>query len=282
MNEIFFGTLLLLVIGVLIYYFTRRPSNKRDWEKDVAILSNVTFHNDSVTLTSIRDIAYKTSTDYELRRDTKKFEISDVESVWFSIAQFWPQLGGIGLAHTFISFGLKDGSYISISPEMRRLRGELFSFTTAIKVLLRQREMVYVVAYERDVLALRTRHWKDDVYLYPLKLEKSQKESLLKDMLLRVGKLHNKPEFFHLLLHNCASTTMNHLRSVIPALPRMHIKYAFPATIDSILFSLGLIDSPLSYNDARKHFHVTRDAQKIKDMEKFSKLVRENLSSDIK
>ena len=59
-----------------------------------------------------------------------------------------------------LSFGFEDGTYLAVSVEVRLEEDESYS---PVGGLMRQFEIMYVVADERDVIRLRTRHRDADV-----------------------------------------------------------------------------------------------------------------------
>ena len=140
-----------------------RPSTDRDWSPDMAVLARAEFSGDSVTIRNIRNIRYRSIHDYDVRHYDNTFDLRDLKSVWFVVEPFKGY--GAGAAHTLVSFGFAGGDYVAISVELRRERGETFS---PVLGLLRQYELAYVIADERDVIGLRANHRKDDVFLYPV------------------------------------------------------------------------------------------------------------------
>jgi hypothetical protein len=107
----------------IFWYGGIKPSNERDWQRDVAILSYATFNDNLVTLHNIRDIKYKTENDYEVSYYDNVFDINKLNGIDF-IATYWM---GPSIAHTFLSFSFSDGRHIAISIEARKEKGESFS-----------------------------------------------------------------------------------------------------------------------------------------------------------
>ena len=148
----------VLVLGIVL--LSRHPSNDRDWSPDQRELPVATFSGDSVRVHNVRDIRYRTTTDYDVAYDDRTYDLRRLESVWFIVEPF---SGMKGPAHTFISFGFEDGQYVAISVEIRKEKGEHFS---ALKGALRNYELTYVVGDERDLIKLRSNYRRDSVYLY--------------------------------------------------------------------------------------------------------------------
>jgi Domain of unknown function (DUF4105) len=110
----------VLVWGVLVgWWSTIAPSNARDWQPDVAVLPAATVDGDLVTLHNIRNIEYRTATDFTPRYYDKTFDLRRLESVDL-ISSYW---GSEAIAHLFGSFGFGGQDYVAISAEIRKERG---------------------------------------------------------------------------------------------------------------------------------------------------------------
>ena len=100
----------VLVWGVLVgWWSTITPSNDRDWQPDVAVLPSATVEGDRVTLHNIRNIAYRTATDFTPRYYDKTFDLRRLESVDL-ISSYW---AGEAIAHIFGSFGFGGQDYVT-------------------------------------------------------------------------------------------------------------------------------------------------------------------------
>jgi hypothetical protein len=109
----------VLVWGALVgWWSTITPSNDRDWQPDVAVLPSATVDGDRVTLHNIRNIAYRTATDFTPRYYDKTFDLRRLESVDL-ISSYW---AGETIAHLFGSFGFGGQEYVAISAvDLKRL-----------------------------------------------------------------------------------------------------------------------------------------------------------------
>lgn len=71
----------VLVWGALVgWWSTITPSNARDWQPDVAVLSSATVDGDRVTLHNIRNFEYRTATDFTPRYYDKTFDLRRLDS----------------------------------------------------------------------------------------------------------------------------------------------------------------------------------------------------------
>ena len=115
--------LLALAYGTLIFFV--RPSLNRDWSSDETVLARAEISGDTVAITDIRNIEYRTTSDYDVRYYNKTFNLDKIESVWYMVEPFSGY--GAGAAHTLVSFGFEGGDYVAISAEIRKEKGESFS-----------------------------------------------------------------------------------------------------------------------------------------------------------
>ncbi len=247
-----------------------RPSLDRNWTRDQKILATTEFKNDEVFIKNIRNINYRTTSDYDVSYYDKVFDLNKLESVWFVVEPFSGH--GFGSAHTLMSFGFEGGEYVSISVEIRKEEGESFS---VIKGLLRQYELVYVVADERDVIKLRSNYRKDKVFLYPIKVSKEKARAMFVSMLERGNKLGNDPEFYNTITSTCTTNIVNHVNDLTPNKIPFSFKTLMPAYSDEYALSLGLIDDvETDITKLREKYLINEKAEKFGDDLEFSKKIR--------
>jgi hypothetical protein len=253
-----------------IWFFTRTPSNQRDWTPDNARIPTATFRGDSVYVHNVRNAEYRSTADYTVRWEERAYDLRQVERAWFLVEPFsrdWR-----GPAHTLVSFQFADGRYLAVSAEIRKEKGEEFS---PWKGLLRQFEMIYVVADERDVVRLRTNYRRDPVYLYPGRADRGKVRALLVDMLTRTNELAARPEFYNTLTNTCTTSIVGHVNTISPKKVPFSLKVLFPGYSDRLAYDLGLIDTDLTFEQARERFHVNARALRWGNSPDFSRRIRE-------
>lgn len=263
-----FVLLLVVAYGALILFV--RPSLNREWSPDEAVLAHAEIASSTVTITNIRNINYRTTSDYDLRYYNKTFDLNTLESVWYMVEPFSGY--GAGAAHTLLSFGFQGGDYLAISVEIRKEKGESFS---ALKGLFRQYEIIYVVADEQDVIKLRSNYRKDDVFLYPVKTTKVNMQKLFISMLTRANSLAAEPEFYNTLTNTCTTNIVAHINEIAPGRIPFSYKILMPGYSDELAHQIGLIDSTLSIEELREKYRINDKALKYADDPLFSKKIRE-------
>jgi len=259
-----------LTLAYVILIVLVRPSLTRDWSTDEAILAHADISSTTVAITNIRNIDYRTTSDYDLHYYNKTLDLNDLQSVWYMVEPFSGY--GAGAAHTLVSFGFKGGDYIAISVEIRKEKGESFS---ALKGLFRQYEIIYVVADERDVIKLRSNYRKDDVFLYPVRTTKANMQKLFISMLTRANKLATEPEFYNTLTNTCTTNIVSHVNEIVPGRIPFSYKVLMPGYSDELARNIGLIDNTLSIEELRAKYRINDRALTYANDPRFSERIRE-------
>jgi hypothetical protein len=262
-----------VLLAVLTYFalvFLVRPSLDRDWSRDQAVLARAEISGDTITITNIRNINYRTTSDYDVRYYDKTFDLNKLESLWYMVEPFSGHGGGA--AHTLLSFGFAGGDYVAISVEIRKEKGESFS---PLKGLLRQYELVYVIADERDVIKLRSNYRKDDVFLYPVRTSKDKMQRIFLSMLGRANKLATEPEFYNTLTSTCTTNIVAHVNEIAPGRIPLSYKVLMPAYSDELAREIGLLDSTISLEKLRARYRINERALAFADDPLFSQRIRE-------
>lgn len=267
--------MLVLVVALsslayALFAFFTKPSLLRDWTPDQAVLARAEFGTSTVTIRNIRNIAYRTTSDYDVAYYDKTFDPEKLESAWFIVEPFSGH--GAGAAHTFVSFGFESGDYVAVSVEIRKEKGESFS---PVKGILRQYEVVYVIADERDVVKLRSNYRKDEVFLYPVKTSKENIRKLFISMLERANKLATEPEFYNTLTNTCTTNLVAHVNEIVPGRIPLSHKVLMPAYSDELAQEIGLLDDTLSIEELRAKHRINDKAALFADDPLFSQKIRE-------
>ena len=260
---------ILLFLAAIFFWLKKKPTNDANWAADQKVLPFADITDDQIKIHNIRNIAYKTETDYTSTYYDKTFSISKIKSVDFV---FVPYSKFKFLAHTFLTFGFDNGSYLAISVEIRKKVGQDFS---AIKSLFKQYELTYVVADENDVIKLRTNYRHEPVYLYPIRAPKEQIEKMFLSMIKRVNSFKVKPEFYSLFNNTCTTNIANHIDEITKHKFPLNLKVLLPGYSEQLAYELGIIDTDLPFEKIRTKFYINDKAIANPASESFSKTIRE-------
>jgi len=261
----------LLVVFLLFQIFGPRPSNHRKWTPDQERLPRVEIEGRRVRVHNLRHARYRSTSDYDVAWEERTYDLDRLRSAWFMVEPFSDYKGP---AHTLMSFGFEGNNYLAVSVELRKEKGEEFS---PLKGLFRQYELMYVLGDERDLLQLRTTHRRDQVYLYPVRAPLPRIEQMLVSMLRRANQLAEEPEFYNTLTSSCTTNIVRHVNELVPGrVPWWSYRIMLPSYSDELAYELGLIDTDLPFEEAKRRFRIDQKAQRIGDREDFSLLIRAN------
>ena len=245
------------------------PSTQRDWSRDQQVLPVAHLRGTLATIRNIRNFTYRTTDDYTPAYYDKTFDLNKLESAWFVVEPF----GKGGAAHTFVSFGFGGNDFVAISVEIRKEKGESFS---VLKGLMRQYEVMYVIGDERDLVKLRTNYRHDTVYLYPIRTTRAKMRAMFVSMLARANKLAREPEFYNTLTNTCTTNLVSHVNLITPRKVPFSFATLLPANSDRLAYDLGMLDTNLPFDQARRKFQINELAKRYADDPQFSLRIRTN------
>ena len=104
---------------VLVAWVSPTPSNDRDWQPEVAVLTHATIKGDLVTVHNIRNFDYRTETDFTPAYYDRTFDLRRLDGADL-LAMYWK---GPAIARMFVSFGFGN-EYLPISIEVRKTRSK--------------------------------------------------------------------------------------------------------------------------------------------------------------
>ena len=274
LRSLVLGCLLLVGIplGCQSISKTIRPSNRRDWQPDQAKVAFADIQGDIVNIHNIRNCRYVDDNVYVTNYYDRRLDLNSLQTVDFIICPFTDTPD---LAHTMLSFGYvePDGTtkQLAVSVEIRKERGEEYA---AWKGSTRQYELMYVLADERDVIGVRVNHRDEEVYLYRSVATKEQAKELFLDVLQRVNKLAQKPEFYDSLTNNCTNNIVRHINRLRPGRIAPDIRILLPGHSDKLAYDLNLIEKPGTFEETREHAHINAKAKRYARQVDYSALIR--------
>ena len=238
------------------------------WRADMLILPYVEFRGDEIVLRNVRNCVYRTESDYDFRHYDMRFRLDAVRTVDFLVVPFKES---DLLAHTMLSFGLDDGRHFIISVEARIGQDQDYS---AVAGTTRQFPLMYIVGDERDLILLRARVRQVDVHLYRGRAEPQQVQDLLVDMLARVNKLQQQPEYYDTLTNNCTTNLVQHVNKLRPGRIPYDWRVLLPGHSDRLAYELGLLEVQGPFEVARASSRINELALAYANDPEFSKRIR--------
>lgn len=245
------------------------PSNDREWAPQHAVLPQIEINGDKMRVFNVRNFRYLTDSDHIVDYYDETYRLSDLQSVDFIVTPFD---GAPMLAHTMLSFGFRGDKYLVASVEVRLEKDETYS---PVLGAMREFEIMYVMADERDVIELRTEIRGNQVFVYRSVATPEQARKLLLDIAARVNDLHDNPEFYDTLTNNCTTNIVRHINDINPGAVPYDYKILLPGLSPQLAYDLGLLDSRLSFDELQKRADVTELAHRYHGKRDFSRRIRQ-------
>ena len=232
-------------------------------------MPRATIDGDRVRITGFRNFKYRSTDDFTVQYEERDFLISNLTSLDFFVS-YWKK-GPVG--HTFLSFNFDNALPLCVSIETRPEVGEGFN---PIASLFKQFELIYVVGDERDIVRVRTNYRKEDVYLYHILTSPENARRLFLVYIDRINQLADHAEFYHLLSNSC---TINIVRYANKAgrIGRFDLRHLLNGFIDSYIYSAGLVDNTLPFDELRRRSRINEAALAAGDAPDFSQRIRASL-----
>jgi hypothetical protein len=237
--------------------------------------AKVRFDGDLVHVQNVRDMDWRTPTDYTPRYHDRVYDLRLLNSMYFCKS---PIMGLEPVAHVWVSFGFADGQTVSISVEARGVKERPFGL---FRSMFRQFQLIYAVGEERDVAGLRGAVWQNRVRFYPAKSTDERKRWLFVDMLRRADALDKKPEWYNLFFNNCMNNVTYHIRRLGDRpLPR-DVWLVLTGFSDQAAFDYGFIDTTLPLEKAQEAFRIDPWMRDTPRDETFSLRLRQQLAKQV-
>ncbi len=267
-----FGVIGIVFLGVLGWWLTLAPQQKRDWRPDVARLATSELEGDIVTIHNVRNFFYQSENHYTIRYETRRYHLSNLRG----LDLFLTHWGSPAIAHPIFSFDFGPDGRLAFSLETRPENGEDYS---AIAGFYRQFELICIAADERDVIGVRARHCKgEEVRLYPLKITPERLRVQLLGYLERMNALALQPSWYNALTDNC-TTGIRFQTSSMDKLP-WDWRLLANGYIDELLYQYGIIDNALPFAELHERSRINALAQMLEEGDpRFSEVIRSRLPS---
>lgn len=254
---------------VLAAWSTIEPSHDREWRPEVAVMPRMAIDGDRVRISGVRNFDFRSRDDFEVRFEDREVSLSRMTGVDFYVS-YWAE-GPVG--HTFLSFLFEDAPPLGVSIETRPEIGEGFD---PLGSLFKQFELVYIVADEQDLVGLRASHRDEEVFLYHTRISPEFARRLFLVYADRINHLADDAEWYDLLSNSC---TVNIIRYANKAgrEGRFNIRHLLNGLIDQYIYSAGVVDTSLPFDELRRRSRITAAAQAAAGAEDFSARIREGL-----
>ena len=257
---------------VVVWFFSRQPSNTRDWQPDVDRVARIDINGDRVVVHNVRNFDYRSETDFTPAWEDRTYDLSTLKTADY-ILSYW---GSRTIAHGIVSFEFSDGEHLAVSIETRKETSEAYS---AVQGFFRQYELIYIFADERDVLRLRTNYRKEDVYVYRTRVGPDAARRIFMSYADTANQLHDHPEFYNALTGNCVTGIIPHARAGNPDTTARAWSWdiLLPGNSARRAYRNGNIDTSMPFEEVEARSHVNLAALAADRDPNFSNKIRVGL-----
>lgn len=200
----------VLVAGVMVWFFSMKPSNDRRWQDEFRHQFSYHRDGDVITVRHVRNFHWYQDK-YIERWEDRTYHLSHLNSLDM-ISTTW---GNENIAHIMVSFGFDDGmgntDKLVFSVETRKEVGEDFS---TISGFFRLYDLSIIAGDERDLIYTRTNIRQEQVSVYPILYNKDKIKALFLTYLDYGQRLRESPEFYHALTSNCTTVIYKMMQGI--------------------------------------------------------------------
>lgn len=259
-----------VMIALLLFWWGSIPaSNSRDWADEVGQMTVGVVNGHEVTLANVRNFDWRAPTDYTVRWETRTYHLDKLSSVDLLLS-YW---SGPAIAHTLISFGFDDGTFVTFSVEIRKERHESFS---EIGGFFKEFETSVIAADERDIVRVRTNIRKEDVYLYRINMQKPAMRSLFMAYVDQANSLAETPRYYNTVTANCTTIVYEMVSRIVPNLP-LDYRLLFSGYLPGYIAEVNGFMPGLTLDQLREGGAISARAQAADNAADFSRRIREGV-----
>lgn len=194
---------------LLVYYLCIPATNDREWQPSWSRLPAVEINGNEIVVKNVRSFIYRTEQDFGVRYVTRRFDLDKLTALDFVVSHW----GGMEfVAHTMLSFGFEDGKHLALSVETRLPEGVEQG---TIPGLYKQFNVIYILADEEDLFALRTNYRKEDMYLYRINIGREELKKAFLGFAEKINRLHERPRYYNTVTANCTTELVDTFKNYL-------------------------------------------------------------------
>ncbi|MGR3758948.1 Lnb N-terminal periplasmic domain-containing protein [Roseobacteraceae bacterium NS-SX3] len=263
------ATFCLALAAVVFWWSTLTPPAQRNWAPDVARQVTGTVEGDRLTLTGVRNFAWRGPDDFDARWETRSYDLSRLETVDL-VMSYW---SGKLIAHMIVSFGFADGEHLAWSVEVRRAEGGGFS---PVADQFKANTLVLIAGDERDLIGTRTNARGEDVQLYRIRTSLATARALLLQYVGAANRLAARPQWYNSLFTNCTTVVLRMLRTITGEVP-LDWRVAANGYLPEYAYGQGVLADRLPLETLREKGRISARARAHGLAPGFSAAIREGV-----
>lgn len=258
-----------IVLVINVFYLCIPATNDRPWLPSWSRLPYGQLDGNTLVIDGVRDFSYRTPDDFDVHYKTGRYDLDKLQSLYFAVCH-WDGMKAV--SHTMLSFGFEGGEYLALSAETRLAEGDKQG---SLPGLFKQFGYQYLFATEPDIFALRTNYRHEDLYLYKVVLSPEKIRIILLDFVRRANALHEHPEFYNTLTHNCTTGLLPSVEKTLP-LAHYNLSILLNGLLDRRMFHNGWLWESYLFSSFEKYKEFSRIPYDISkdDRDAYSRRIR--------
>ncbi len=237
----------------LVWWFSQRPSNEREWNPNFAVLPRIEVVGGQITIHNLRHTDYRSREDFTPHYETRTYHRSSLVGVDVLIA-YW---GSSWMSHPMSVFDFGEDGRVTISIEVRYRLGQKYGF---VRSLYRQQEIMYVVCDERDAILQRTKHSEGhDVYLYRLNVEPEAIWEAFSEYVTSVNALVGRPRWYNGITSNCTTTIYRQRSHEVD----WDWRWLLNGQLDRMLYDRQRLNTEIPFEELKRQSRVNEIANRL-------------------
>jgi hypothetical protein len=258
----------VLTLSIVAWWFSLKPTNDRDWQKDSDRTAWAEMDGDQAVIHNIRDFDYTAETRFTSHWDERTVDLNTITGADMFIS-YW---GSSWISHIVVSFSFADGSHLATSVEARKAGTQKYS---AVKGFFRQYEVLYLIAEERDVIRVRTNYRGESVDLYRTLTTPKDARGLFVQYLHWMNSARDHAEWYNALTRNCVSNYVSYLaKAKVGGITHWDWRTVLDGRADEMLYDLGDLAGNLPFAELKQKAFINPAAKEAR-VENFSRVIRE-------
>lgn len=258
----------VVVIAVVSWWSSIRPSDTRNWMPDVARKAVIAIKGDDVEIRNVRHFVWngEDTAEKEVWQD-RIYSLSDLKGLDLFVSTW----GDPRIAHIITSFSFNAGPPVAFSLEIRKEKGESYS---AIGGFFKQYELALVAADEADIIKVRTNRRRETVYRYAIDVKPENAAKLLRKYAELSQELNAEPRWYHTIFTNCTTTVFHLLRTISPDDFPFDRRVLVSGYLPDYLYDIGFLDRKQPLEELRRRADITQAARLSEGDPNFSAAIR--------
>ena len=264
----------LSFICSLIWYFNIEARQDREWAPEVSKVLSYEQHGNLVTLHNVRNFNWRSEDDYDEKWETRTVDLNKISGVNV-ITSYWM---GPQIAHTLVSFDFENSPPLTFSIEIRKEKGESFS---ALGGFFRKFELSLIASDEKDIIFTRSNIRNEDVYFFPIHMNKTDTRALFKEYLQTAKKLQQTPKWYNTLTSNCTTLVFDMAQAVSQHQYPSDYRLLLSGYLPNYLYDLRAFSHQWTIDEWYSHAHINpkTEHKNALSSKQYSTLIRQGLIS---